>query len=320
MLIIQADLLTENPPMTLIADTSPENAPMRGVFWMLVTGLLFVAVTVLIKMMHGRIPPYESAFLRYVLGLVFLLPMARTLVSAKWSPRLHVLLGARGILHAVGVGGWFFAMAKIPLAEVTAIGYLTPIFISVGAVFLLGESMAFRRIAAIGVAFLGALVILRPGVREISPGHLAMLGTALTFSMSHLMAKMAMRDATPAMVVGMLSIWVPIALLPLALGNWVTPSIEDLAVLFLVACFATGGHYTMMLAFAAAPVTVTQPVTFLQLIWATLIGTLFFGEGLDIWVVLGGLMILTGITYISWREAVLKRRVVTPAAATTELP
>lgn len=298
----------------------PDSSSARGVFWMLVTGVNFVAVTVVIKFMDGRLPPYETAFLRYLLGLVFLLPMAHQLLKANWTPRVHMLLGARGLLHGVGVGGWFYAMAQIPLAEVTAIGYLSPIFITVGAVFVLGERMAFRRMAAIGVSFVGALIILRPGVREIGAGHLAMLATALTFGVSHLLAKLAVRDATPAMVVGMLTIWVPITLFPLAVTNWVTPSLEDIGLLFLVACFATAGHYSMMLAFAAAPVTVTQPVTFLQLVWATLIGTMFFGEQIDIWVVVGGLMILVGISYISWREAVLKRRNVTPPVATADLP
>ena len=69
----------------------------------------------------------------------------------------------------------------------------------------------------------------------------------------------------------------------------------------------------MTLAFAAAPLTVTQPVTFLQLIWATLLGALAFGEGVDAWVVLGGTMILAAVTFITWREAMLKRRTVTPA-------
>ncbi len=306
--------------MTDAAVMPPEASPLRGVFWMFVTGINFVAVTVVIKIMDGRLPPYETAFLRYVLGLVFLLPVARSLLSAHWTRRAHVILGARGLLHGIGVGGWFYAMAHIPLAEVTAIGYLSPIFITVGAVFLLGERMAVRRIAAIAVAFLGALIILRPGLREISFGHLAMLATALTFGVSHLMAKLAMRDATPTMVVAMLSLWVPVALAPLAFANWVPPSTADLAMLFLVACFATIGHYTMMLAFAAAPVTATQPVTFLQLVWATLIGTVFFGEALDIWVVVGGLLILTCITYISWREAVLKRRSLTPPVVAAKLP
>lgn len=83
-------------------------------------------------------------------------------------------------MHAVAVMLWFFAMTQIPLAEVTAMNYMTPVYVTLGAALFLGEKLAFRRIAAILVALIGVLIILRPGFREVSSGHLAMLGTALT--------------------------------------------------------------------------------------------------------------------------------------------
>ena len=292
--------------------TEPNSSPLRGVLWMLVTGFNFVMVTALVKYMGPRIPPAESAFLRYLLGLVFLLPMIGSLRATTWSPRLVAMFGARGLVHTFGVIAWFFAMTQIPLAEVTAMGYLSPIYVTIGAALFLGESLAFRRIAAIVVALFGVLVILRPGFREISPGHLAMFITGFSFGLSYLTAKTLVQRTNPTVVVAMLSIWVTVGLAPIALANWVTPTLHELVVLFGVACFATAGHYTMSLAFAAAPLTVTQPVTFLQLIWSTLLGALFFGEGLDMWVLLGGFLILGAVSFITWREAVAKRRVITP--------
>ena len=84
-----------------------------------------------------------------------------------------------------------------------------------------------------------------------------------------------------------------------------------------MACFATAGHYTMTLAFAAAPLTVTQPVSFLQLVWAVLLGVLMFGEALDGWVILGGLVIMAAVSFITWREAVA-RKAITPAVPQTK--
>ncbi|MFP3382544.1 MULTISPECIES: DMT family transporter [Tritonibacter] len=293
--------------------SEPTSNPLRGVFWMLVTGLNFVAVTALVKYMGPRIPPAESAFLRYLLGLVFLIPMIGSLRAVNWTRQLHGLFAMRGAVHALGVIMWFFAMTRIPLAEVTAMNYLSPVYVTLGAALFMGEKLAFRRIAAIAVALLGVVVILRPGFREVSPGHLAMLVTGFAFGLSYLLAKTMVGRTNPTVVVAMLSLWVTLGLAPFALMNWVTPTLAELGLLFLVACFATAGHYTMTLAFAAAPLTVTQPVTFLQLIWATLLGALAFGEGVDAWVVLGGTMILAAVTFITWREAMLKRRTVTPA-------
>jgi len=163
------------------------------------------------------------------------------------------------------------------------------------------------------------LIILRPGFREISPGHIAMLFTAAAFSVGYLVAKIMADETSPAVVVGMLSLTVTVGLAPFAWAVWVPPTWEQLGWLFLVACFATAGHFTMTMAFKAAPLTVTQPVTFLQLIWATLLGAVAFGEPADIYVIIGGAMIIAAISYITLREALLRRKQVTPAVAQTKL-
>jgi drug/metabolite transporter (DMT)-like permease len=100
---------------------------------------------------------------------------------------------------------------------------------------------------------------------------------------------------------------------------WIPPSSTDIALLFVVAVMATLGHYTMTLAFAAAPIAVTQPVTFLQLVWAVLLGAVVFAEPIDIWVVSGGLVIIFAISFISWREAYLQRRHLTPPFPATKV-
>jgi len=293
--------------------------PTAGILWMLVTGLCFVAVTALVKLMGPRIPPAEAAFLRYVMGLVFLVPMARQILAARLTPRLWTQFGLRGALHAVGVLLWFFAMTRIPLAEVTAINYLSPVFVAIGAALFLGEKLAARRIAAVAVALIGTAVILRPGFREIAPGHWAMMLAALVFGGSYLLAKLLADAVNPVVVVAMLSITVTLALAPFAVLVWVPPTWGEVGLLFCVAFFATAGHYTMTLALAAAPVMVTQPATFLQLVWATALGALAFNESVDIWVIMGGGLILASVTFITWREAVVNRRAITPPAPATKV-
>ena len=291
--------------------------PGMGIFWMMVTGLCFVAVTALVKVLGPRIPAAEAAFLRYLLGLVFLLPVLGTLRSAQFDAVTWKLFGIRGVCHTLGVMMWFYAMTQIPLSEVTAMNYLNPVYVTIAAALFLGERLAARRILAVLAALLGAMIILRPGFRELNSGHFAMLFTAAVFAGSYLTAKLLADRVQPALVVAMLSITVTIGLAPFALANWVTPTLWELGMLFAVACFATAGHYTMTLAFSMAPLTVTQPVTFLQLVWAVALGYFAFGEAVDIWVIVGGMVILSAVTFITWREAMLKRQV-TPAAHQTK--
>ena len=288
---------------------APNNRPLAGAFWMLITGLSFVAVTAIVKHVAQDLPAPESAFLRYVLGLVFIVPMFRAMRRARLTRRQLRLFALRGGAHTIGVMLWFYAMTRITIAEVTAMNYMTPIYITLGAALFLGERLALRRIAAILFAFLGALIILRPGIREVSDGHLGMIATAVFFAVSYLTAKRMADEVSAMAVVGMLSITVTIGLFPFAIAVWRTPTPEEIFWMFLVAVFATLGHYTMTRAFAAAPVTVTQPITFLQLLWSVLVGAFLFGEPADVWVVIGGTVIVGSATFITIREAMLRRRV-----------
>ncbi|MCC5974150.1 MAG: DMT family transporter [Rubellimicrobium sp.] len=284
---------------------------------MILTGLLFVWVTAIVKHVGDAVPAAQSAFLRYALAIPFLIPMIGPILAAGLSRRQIGLFGLRGLVHSAGVIFWFYAMTRIPLAEVTAMGYLTPVLVTIGAALVLGEGFALRRLTAIAAAFAGALIVLRPGLREIDPGHLAMLGTAVMFAVGYLVAKQLSGEVSATVIVGMLSITVTIGLLPAALAVWVPPTPAVLGWFFLTAVFATAGHYTMTFAFAAAPLTVTQPVTFLQLLWAVIMGAVFFAEPVDIWVIAGGSLILAAVSFITWREATLKRRI-TPAVAETK--
>lgn len=277
---------------------------LLGVIWMVVSGLNFVAVTAIVKYLGTEVPPAQSAFLRYLLGLVFIFPLLKEFFQTKFTREELILFGIRGVFHTIGVLCWFYAMTEITIAEVTSLNYLTPVFLSFSAILILGESLTARRMLAIFIALLGACLILRPGFRELSTGHLAMMVTVLSFTISYLIAKKVTGRLNAEMIITMLTITLTVGLFPAAVVVWITPTLEQLFWLFLVAFFATAGHYTMTKAFYSAPVTATQPVTFLQLVWATLLGTLFFGEPVDLWVIFGGTIIIGSVTFLAWREVV----------------
>ena len=299
--------------------TAANYRPVEGILWTFASGILFVGMNALVKFLGPVVPAPEMAFLRYAFGLMLMIPAIRHVMRVRLTRRQWGLFALRGVFHSIGVALWFYAMANIPLADVTAMNYLSPIFITIGASLFLGEKLAFRRILAIVVALLGALVILRPGLREIGPGHLAMLCAAVVFAGSYLLAKHLSDQTEPVVVLTMLSLGVAIGLSPMAAVVWVTPTSHQLLMFFAMAVLATLGHYLMTLGFKAAPITTTQPVTFLQLVWAVATGALIFHEPVDPFVILGGLMIIASIGFITWREAVLKRRQITPPVPAQKL-
>lgn len=281
--------------------------PLHGILWMLLSGLSFVGVTGIVRSLGTDIPAAQSAFIRFAWGALFLAPSLLGVMRAGMPKGVLGLHLGRGVLHVAAVICWFYAMARIPLAEVTAIGYLNPVLLTLGTALFLGERLAARRLAAIGVALVGALIVLRPGLREVTDGHLAQVGAACLFAGSYLFAKRLSALVGAGQAVAVLSLVVTLGLAPLAWAVWVPVTVAQVGWLALVAACATLGHYCMSRAFAVAPVAVTQPVVFLQLVWATLLGALVFGEGIDPFVILGGAVIVGSVSYITWREAVLRR-------------
>ena len=286
----------------------PQQSNLLGCLWMLAGGLLFVAVTVLVRHLGSDMPAVEAAFIRYLVGVILVLPMIWRLRWRLIGRQRYELFALRGLLHGAAVMLWFFAMARIPLAEVTAIGFSTPVITALGAIFLFGEQVRLRRMLAILAGFVGTLVILRPGFQEIETGSLAQLAAAFFFAGSFLLTKKMTQRESSGDILVMLTIFCTLALLPGAIYVWRAPTLLEVAWLALVAVFATAGHYAVTRAIAHAPLTVTQPLTFLQLVWAVLFGYLLFDEVPDTWVILGAGIVVAAVSYIAHREAMVARR------------
>ena len=281
---------------------------------MMLAGLSVVAITGIIRHVSSGLDPMQAAFLRYLFGLIFFVPFLLRMRLGSHAPGHLALHGLRGLVHGIGVLCWFFAMSRIPVADVTALAFTSPVFATVGAILFLGERVHLRRIGAVCFGFAGALIILRPGIEVVDIGAVAMLIAAPLFAVSRIIGKvMTRRDTTPT-IVASLAVVVTVVLLPPALAVWQPPTLAEYGWLLLTAGLATLGHLAMVQAFRAADLTVTQPVEFVQLVWATLIGFYLFGETPDIWVWIGGAVIVGSATYIAHREARARRSAVSPTA------
>ena len=275
---------------------------VKGIGWMLLSGIMFIGVTGIVRYLGDEMHPIQAAFIRYAFGIVLVVPVIlRVGLYGLLSTRIH-LHASRGLVHGIGVMLWFYAMSRLPIAEVTALGFTTPIFTAAGAMLILGERVKNYRVAGILVGFIGALIVLRPGLRIIDFGAVAMLIAAPLFACSLLMAKVATKTESSSVIVALLSIFCTLTLLPLALVYWRTPTTEEWSLLFLTAIFATLGHYCLTRAFQSAELSALQPFSFLQLVWATLLGLVVFSEQPDLWLWLGAGVIVFSATWIGRQE------------------
>lgn len=289
------------------------NQSIIGILWMVITTILFVGVTATVRYLEGEVPAPQAAFLRYAIGTVMLVPSLITLTKFKPDRSLFNKFILRGFVHSIGVTLWFYAMSVMPVAEVTAIGFLTYIFVSIGASIFLKEKLHKHRLSAILISFIGALIILRPGFKVIESGQLGMLIATMVFTASYLIAKIVSKERTSSEIVAMLSIFTTIFLIPSAIYSWEPLSLKALLILSFTALIATLGHITMTKAIKAAPMVVTQPVLFLQLVWASMVGLFIFDEEFDLFVIIGGTVIMICVCYVSYREHVLGKKITSEA-------
>ena len=261
-----------------------------------------VFVMVAVRFLDNEMPAIQSAFLRYLFGLILILPFFLNEFRFRKYSVPWLKYAIRGSLHGFAVVLWFFSVVRIPMADVTAINYLTPILVSIGAIIIFKERLDIQKVLAITVAILGAVLILKPGFGLLSVGKIAQLFSTILFAISYLMTKSLTKTESTVIIVFMLTLFATITLFPFAIQSWVYPAFLDNVILVLIAVLATLGHWFMTKALALAPLIVTQPVVFLQLVWSTLTGFYLFSEKIEITTFLGGALIIFGITIITYYE------------------
>ena len=209
----------------------------------------------------------------------------------------------RGVTHTLGLALWFTALPFVPLSDIAAIGFTTPLFIMLGAALFLGEKTDARRWAGVGLGFLGVMVVMAPAFTG-SGGFamLLLLASAPLFAASFLIAKALTRHDSPAVIVIWQAAMVAVMSLPIAIPGWTWPSAWEWTLL--VACGVIGslGHFCLTRAFAAADISAAQPFKFVELIWASLWGFLIFYDVPGVWTFVGAAIIFGATTWVARAE------------------
>jgi drug/metabolite transporter (DMT)-like permease len=281
---------------------------LRGCALMLLSTILFAAMHGCVRVLSASIHPYEIAFFRCFFGLVMLAPWLLTAGRPALRTRRFGTHLWRAALNVVAMFMFFTALGITPIAQVQALAFTAPLFTTVLAVFLLGETVRLRRWSAVAVGFLGALVIIRPGVQPLDLGSLLTVGSALVWAVCMIIIKrLAGTESSLTITAYMVILMTPLSL-SVAAFHWTWPA--PAAWPWLVACGVLGtlGQWLMTQAFRLADATVVLPLDFAKLVWGAAIGWFAFGELIDAWTWTGAVIIFSGSTYIAYRERQLERR------------
>jgi drug/metabolite transporter (DMT)-like permease len=277
---------------------------MRGLAWSVAAGLLFSALNATVRHLTLDLHPLQSQFLRYLFGLLVLMPVVLRRGITNYWPRQPGGQFARGALHTVGLMMWFIALPKIPLADTTAIGFTTPIFIMIGAWLLFREPMRWERWLATGIGFAGVLIVVAPKLSGAGGGYqLLMLASAPVFAASLLLTKALTRSESAGVIILWQALTVTLFSLPMALAVWQAPSAGQWAGFALAGLLGSAGHYCLTRSFAAADISATQSAKFLELVWSALMGWLIFADVPTVSTVIGGIVICTATLWVARRES-----------------
>jgi drug/metabolite transporter (DMT)-like permease len=280
------------------------DASVRALLWSAGSGLLFVILNTIMRGLSLALDPFQTQFLRYCFGLAVMLPfIVRSGIGAY---RPHNVRGhfMRGGVHTIGLAMWFFAMPHITLADTTALGFTTPIFIMVGAVLVLRERLHWERWLAALIGFAGVLVVVAPKLSGSGGLYmLLLLASSPVFAASFLMTKTLTKVDKAQVIVVWQAISVTVCSLPLGLLHWRNPSAVQWGLFLLCGVLGSTGHYCLTRSFATADISATQSVKFLDLVWAAVLGWLVFSDQPSRSTLIGGVVICASTLWIARRES-----------------
>jgi len=280
-----------------------QSLAVQGLMWAVASGLLLCLLNTVVRSITLNLNVYQSLFLRYLCGLLVMLPLLRHGL-ADLMPRNVRGQFWRGGVHTIGLMLWFTALPHIGLADMTALGFTGPIFIMLGAAWFLGERMRADRWVAALLGFGGVLIIVAPKLGGSDGLYaLIMLASSPMFAASFLITKALTQTDKPAVIVLWQALTVSLFALPLAIYFWQAPTLWQWAGFGLAGVLGSLGHYCMTQAFKATDISATQSLRFLDLIWSSLLGWLVFADLPSTYTVLGACVIAASTAWIARRES-----------------
>ncbi len=265
---------------------------------------IFATHDTLIKALGGSYSVFQIIFFSTLFAFlpVTIVMMADRSVN-NFRPHHPWLIMARTLCSLIAMTCAFYAFTVLPLTEVYALLFATPLFITVLSVPLLGETVRLQRWIAVIVGFIGVMVVLRPGASEFTFGRGAALLAAAASSFSNIIVRKIGSEERSAVLIlfpMISSILVMAALMPMV---YQPVKLPDLGIMALIGVLVTFAQIAMIAAYRAAPAVVIAPVQYSQILWAVAFGYFFFNETPDIWVAVGATIIISSGIFVVWRES-----------------
>ena len=285
--------------------------PLKAALWMIGAIFSFTAMAVAAREISQTHDSFEIMAARSIIGLVLVLVIGKAIGQLGYisSQRLSGHFW-RNIVHFTAQNLWFWSLTMIPLAQVFALEFTSPLWVILLSPLFLGERLTLSKLAAAGLGFAGILIVARPDLTNLSPGVLAAAGSALGFAATSILTKRLTRDEAIITILFWLTAFQAVFGILAATYdgqvNW--PTAETLPWLGLIGVCGVLAHLSLTSALTLAPASFVMPIDFIRLPLIAVIGAMAYGEAIDPFVLGGGVVIFLGI-WISIRAELQERRI-----------
>lgn len=277
-------------------DQSPTRAgrdALRAAFWMAGTLAMISLLAVAGRETMRTLPTMDMIFYRswmslLVVVLIVLATGQKLTILGTRRPGMHAW---RNAAHLAGQFTWFWAITQIPLAEVFALEFTTPLWVALFAPLILRERMTLPRLAAVMLGFVGALIVIRPTGMAISMGTASAMACAVAYAFSYIAIKQLTRTESAITILFWLSLFQGLYTTVLTFGSLTWPTPAALGWLVVVSLSGLAAHYCIARAFALADATIVTPMDYLRVPLIAFVGWLVYAEALDPFVLIGGAVI-----------------------------
>ena len=280
-----------------------------AIFLIIISIIFGTLMGTFIKLAQEELNVFTTGFLRFFFGFLIITPYilkTKFEVFSTKNLKIHILRSALN-LPAMLLG--FAALAMLPLEKMTAIHFIVPIIVTILAVIFLKEKIYLYRSIALVMGFLGMLIILRPGIIDISIGIYMALISSLIWSVVIILTKKVSKDDSAITILSHQYVYMSLFSFPLVIYFWDQPNLKTIIFILCAAISGTILHIALNHAYKLVDVTMTQPYSFLGLVVSSIIGYFVFSDKPDFYTWLGASVIFCGVLLISYRELQLNKEI-----------
>lgn len=283
--------------------TSRSNDSKLGLLYMLAGMSLFAITDALAKLLTETLPPMQVVWARQcglLIGIIIFIAFRGLKVLHTTQPLLQI---GRGALATISAALFIISISYVPLADAVAITFVAPFVVTVLGALILKEPVGIRRWLAVIIGFIGALIVIRPGLGVVHPAAFLLIIAAICFACRQILSRMlANGDNTSTTIAYTAIVSWSLLFIPLPFFWQMPTSVREFLLLVTVAFFAACAETLVIMALATAQAVVVAPVQYTLLLWGTLYGFLFFGQLPDLWTFTGAIIIVATGLYTLSRE------------------